>query len=115
MGDRVTVQLVDNNENFSPILYGHWCGNRADDIIKKAAPIMRKGDISYAFARLVGVFHNETGPDQGLSLGVFNASEIQEEDTQGDNGHFKVNINTGEVVHYGGYTGKMEPVELGKF
>jgi len=42
MGDRVTIQLIDNAGNFSPILYAHWAGEAAPDIIKSAAPIMRR-------------------------------------------------------------------------
>jgi len=115
MGDRATVQLVDNRGEYSPILYAHWAGDRVPDILKTAAPLMRAGDISYAFARMVGVFHNETDPKQGLSLGVYEASGVQGCDDQGDNGHFEVNVDTGNVKRFGGYTGDMGDLTLGRF
>lgn len=115
MGDRVTIQIIDNSDDFSPLIYGHWCGDITPETIRRAAPMMRKGDISYGFARLLGAFHTATDPTQGLSLGVWNATEIQTSDEQGDNGHFQINIDTGEVRHFGGYSGPMEPIELGLF
>ncbi len=112
MGDRATVQLFDKDGDFSPILYVHWAGHRVQEILEKAAPVMRKGEASYAFARMVGVFHNETKPDQKLSLGVWNATEIQKSDEQGDAGHFSVNIDTGEVINYGGAKLTLPPLKL---
>ena len=33
MGDRVLFQVVLNNE-FSPVIYGHWLGYQANNIIQ---------------------------------------------------------------------------------
>lgn len=106
MGDRATIQIVDGEE-FSPVIYLHWAGSRAVEILQAAAPIMRKGDISYAFARLADVCHLETGPDQGLSFGIWNA-ESTEDPEVGDNGHFLLDMQTGKI------NGQF-PVELGEF
>lgn len=118
MGDRVTIQLTKGKE-FSPIIYMHWAGEAALEILKEAAPLMRKGDMSYAFARLAGACHNATEPEQGLSFGIWNADSIVTEDSQGDNGHFGVDISTGEVTHYGGYEpaegAEIENLALGEF
>lgn len=110
MGDRATIQLV-NGDEFSPIIYLHWAGSRAFDLIQQAAPIMRAGDISYAFARLAGVCHMETGPDQGLSFGIFNAEGPEDPDV-GDNGHFTLNMDDGQVWNGRELVGT---VELGRF
>lgn len=100
MGDRSTIQII-KGDDFSPILYTHWWGDSTLDVILEAAPNMRKGDVSYAFARLVGAFHIATGADSVLGLGVFNATEIQTEDEVGDAGHFQINLMTGEVTQNG--------------
>lgn len=100
MGDRATIQLTSGEDEFSPLIYLHWAGSRVEEIISAAAPIMRAGDITYAFARLVGVCHEQTGPDQGLSLGVWNASEIIESDRVGDNGHYRLDVRTGQLTNY---------------
>ena len=99
MGDRATVQL-HSGKTFSPILYFHWAGHEVPEILKAAAPVMRQGDVSYAFARLVGVAHTQTEPEQALSLGVYSVDEIQREDDQGDSGHFLIDVDTGAIEHF---------------
>ena len=103
MGDRATVQLINSNEadEFSPVAYVHWLGAETFEVIKKAAPLMRASDISYATARLFGALHIATGSEQALSYGVSNATSIQTEDECGDAGHFQIDIATGEVRHWG--------------
>ena len=97
MGDRATIQLV-SGEAFSPLIYAHWAGYRTLDIIRSAAPHLRAGDLDYAFARLVGHFHNQTGGDgEALSLGVSNAEKVFEEDLTGDAGPFRIDLATGAV------------------
>lgn len=110
MGDRATIQLVAGEE-FSPVIYLHWAGYRTMEILKQAAPLMRAGDISYAFARLVGVCHLETEPNQGLGLGVWNTDGVEDPDV-GDNGHFQVDIRSGDVRHDGTVIGTLQ---LGRF
>ena len=100
MGDRATIQLVQG-DNFSPLLYAHWAGYRTLDIIRAAAPSLRAGDLDYAFARLVGHFHNQTGGDaEALSLGVSNATAHVAENLVGDAGHFSVDLATGAVRNW---------------
>ena len=108
MGDRATIQIVDGPHK-SPIIYLHWAGSRSLDIIRKAAPIMRQADISYAAARLIGVCHMETDPEQGLSLGVLDADDCIE---AGDNGHFEIDLRTGAVRNDGQCVAH---VEFGRF
>lgn len=101
MGDRATFQIITSRE-FSPIGYVHWAGSAMPAIIQEAAPYMRAGDVSYAFARLCGFVHNRTGGDgEALSFGVYNADSIQLSDTCGDNGHFLINLETGVVSNIG--------------
>ena len=98
MGNRALLQVIKGDE-FSPIIYLHWAGGESRDIIEKAAPLMRKGDVSYAFARLAGVCHLETNPEQQLSFGIFNADHIlTDEDSHGDRGCFIVDCETGKVI-----------------
>jgi hypothetical protein len=100
MGDRATIQLV-RGEDVSPLIYAHWAGYRTLDIIRAAAPNLRAGDLDYAFARLVGHFHNQTGGDgEALSLGVSNATERVAENRVGDAGHFSVDLATGAVRNW---------------
>jgi hypothetical protein len=100
MGDRATIQLV-RGEDFSPLIYVHWAGYRTLDIIRAAAPHLRGGDLDYAFARLTGHFHNQTGGDgEALSLGVSNADRAVGEDLTGDAGHFRVDLATGTVRNW---------------
>ena len=57
MGDRVLFQVVSRYqpEAFGPVVYCHWSGGRAPQIVKALAERMveRPNDISYATARLV--------------------------------------------------------------
>jgi len=100
MGDRATIQFVNGND-FSPLIYVHWSGYRTLDIIRAAAPHLRDGDLDYAFARLVGHFHNQTGGDgEALSLGVSNVEKAFEEDLTGDAGHFRIDLATGAVRNW---------------
>lgn len=103
MGDRATIQIVSGDEK-SPVIYLHWAGSRSIEIIKKAAPIMRAGDLSYAAARLIGVCHIETDPTQGLSLGIFNNGEHDVD--------YEVDLATGAVRHHGR---AVAHVEFGRF
>ena len=100
MGDRATIQIV-RGEDYSPLIYAHWAGCRTLDIIQAAAPHMRSGDLAYAFARLVGHFHNQTGGDgEALSLGVSNAEKAFDEDLVGDAGHFRIDLANGVVRNW---------------
>lgn len=104
MGDRVLIQVKDGKGEVSPVCYMHWSGSNAPALIKEMAELMRgrEGDVSYAFARLVGVCHNHI--EGNLSLGVFNqADELKAGDSHGDAGCYVVNCSTWEVTASGGY------------
>lgn len=89
MGDRVLFQVVSRYqpEAFGPVVYCHWSGGRAPQIVRALAERMveRPNDISYATARLVqecvGASTSNTG------FGVWNAtSRLTADDSHGDAG-----------------------------
>ncbi len=65
MGDRALVTMTDGR-GFSPVLYTHWGGEAVGELLEAALPRMRKDDLSYSFARLVGVFHEDSEGNRGL-------------------------------------------------
>ena len=88
MGDRVLFQVIDSvNNRVGPVVYCHWSGDRAPEIVRNLAVRMvgRGGDLDYATARLV---QECIGNDPGnLSFGVWNATkQLTEEDSHGDAG-----------------------------
>lgn len=103
MGDRVIVTI----KNSGVCLYGHWCGYGAPDIIRGAIErgTLRKGDESYAMARLIGAFHEETGTDSSTGIGVWPCVKGQEMEieTHGDAGVIVIDGDTFEMACYGGY------------
>lgn len=104
MGDRVLVQFKDSSDRVSPVCYMHWHGDRAPELIRECAKLMesRGEDLSYAFARFVGICHSHINGN--LSLGVFNqAAKLTAEDSHGDAGCYVVNCKTWEVEAFGGY------------
>ena len=87
MGDRVLLQVVKGSD-FGPVVYGHWCGDRAPDIVRKLAARMaqRPGDMDYTTARLVQEC-TAGDPEGALSFGVWNApARLAGEDSHGDAG-----------------------------
>ncbi|MBL4766321.1 MAG: hypothetical protein JKY94_01110 [Rhodobacteraceae bacterium] len=99
MGDRALIQFTDGTK-FGPVTYLHSSGYRVAELLKKAAPMMRKGDLDYATARFIGVCHQEIDPPRGLA--VWSESE-ELTDSHGDAGSFVVNISTGKIEAFGGY------------
>lgn len=113
MGDRVLIQLR-TREEVSPILYLHWGGSCAAEIIHRAEKRMKSRgcDLHYAFARLVGAAHDVTPGN--LSVGVWNAptsnnvpQELTDEESHGDAGCIVVDITGQEWTANcrGGYFG----------
>ncbi len=94
MGDRVLFQVV-TGKDVGPVVYGHWSGGEAPDIVRRLADRMatRPGDVDYATARLVQEVL-ATAPDTPLGVGVWNAptlgggqsERLTEGDTHGDAG-----------------------------
>jgi hypothetical protein len=95
MGDRVLFQVVSaDKKEFSPVIYGYWCGRHAKDIIKALRKRMVEGrpdDVSYAAARLVQEVLEYT-KEGALSVGIWNIERIlTEKDSHGDAGVFIIN------------------------
>ena len=97
MGDRVLFQVVNGAVNAGPVVYCHWAGDRAPEIVRKLAARMsaRPGDMDYATARLVQECTAED-PDGALGFGVFNAKgRLTEKDSHGDAGIVLIDCSNG--------------------
>ena len=104
MGDRVLLQIVQANE-FGPVVYCHWSGDRAPEIVRALAERMkpRRGDLDYASARLVQEC-TAADPDGALSFGVSNApARLTADDSHGDAGVVLIDCNTFKCECLGGY------------
>tara|TARA_R110000765_G_scaffold114261_2_gene207012 strand:- start:829 stop:1191 length:363 start_codon:yes stop_codon:yes gene_type:complete len=96
MGNRATIEIQDYSGDAPAYIYLHWNGspNQVTDVVKAAAPRMRKSDASYATARLIGELHNRI--DGGLSLGVTQAKAEWRD--QWDNGHYTIDLGAGRIT-----------------
>ena len=104
MGDRVLFQVV-RGQSFGPVVYCHWSGARAPEIVRKLAARMadRTGDIDYATARLVQEC-TAPDPDGSHSFGVFNhPARLTSEDSNGDAGLVLIDCDTFKCECLGGY------------
>lgn len=104
MGDRVLVQFK-NADEVSPVIYGHWAGHEAPEIIRALRVRMdaRNDDLAYIAARCVQHF---VGDDKGQTgVGIWSTDkELTAEDSHGDGGVFVVEIGQRwKVKHYAGY------------
>ena len=105
MGDRVLFQVVSKDSGkFGPVVYAHWSGENAPEIVRelKARMGTRTDDIAYATARLLQV---AMGKDAGgTGFGVWNASAVLiEKDSHGDAGIVLIDADTYEPTYIGGY------------
>lgn len=105
MGDRAIVVFRDA-DSVSPGVYLHWDGYRAYDLLRAAAPRMRKGDAGYSAARFAGVCHEHIAGN--LSLGLLppprgTTPDLLADYSHGDAGVFLVDVDTGDITCYGGY------------
>ena len=93
MGNRATIEVKDHEESAPCYVYIHWMGDQDQvvEMVKRAAPVMRRTNANYAMARLIGTYHVEIGG--GLSLGVTKHKE------EWDNGHYVVDISKGTIKH----------------
>lgn len=101
MGNRALIQVINTTE-VSPTLYLHHHADDVERILEKWWILMetRRDDVSYGFARLVGICHEHI--EGNLSLGVWNTDEmLTEADSHGDGGVFLVNAKTGGVSNMG--------------
>ena len=95
MGNRATIEVRDHESSAPCYVYIHWMGDQEQvvDMVKRAAPVMRRTDAQYAMARLIGTYHVEI--DGGLSLGVTSYKD------DWDNGHYVVDICKGTIENEG--------------
>lgn len=111
MGDIVLMQVVGQGK-FSPVIYGHWCGEQAPEIVKRLQKRMseRKGDVDYIAARLVQEAINGRSGDTGF--GIWNAEKVlTAADSHGDAGVVLINADTLEPTYIGGYLDPKRSVE----
>lgn len=105
MGDRVLMQIVNNEGTFGPVVYGHDAGIYAPLIAKALVERMvgRASDVTYWSARLVQEV-SKTCSEGNLSLGMWNAEAVlTEDDSHGDAGVVVINASTGDITYQGGY------------
>jgi hypothetical protein len=106
MGDRVLIQCHSSKTGeFGPVIYGHWCGDRAADAVKRLRERMktRGGDLAYSSARMVQeLIGDNEGP---LSFGVWNAKALLiRTDSHGDAGIILIDVDTDHKAQaIGGY------------
>lgn len=103
MGDRVLMQCHDSDD-FGPVVYGHWSGADAVEIVKRLRARMatRKDDLNYWSARLVQEAINSDAGATGF--GVWNAkAKLVSDDSHGDAGCVLIDVRTGAVQVSGGY------------
>lgn len=112
MGDRVLFQIVDGTKRVSPVIYGHWLGYRAREIVATLRHRMadRAGDVDYAAARLIQECCSDN-PEENLGVGVWNAfaphgyaERLRPEDSHGDAGIVIIDCsNNFRCECFGGY------------
>lgn len=115
MGDRALIQFQDSRGEVSPVCYLHCNGSEAPIFIAECAKLMqsRPDDVSYAFARFVGICH--THIEGNLSLGVFGQDEpLNAGDSHGDAGCYLVDCSTWDVEAFGGYGTPFNAMERSK-
>lgn len=80
MGDRanIIVGSKSNNYEVSPCIYTHWGAEGVPQTIRELKELMsdRKGDVTYAAARLTGIIHSYHVSSR--SLGISNVGEVLE-------------------------------------
>jgi len=96
MGDRILFQVVTSGgDAVGPVVYCHWSGDKAPEIVRALASRMadRPGDVAYATARLVQECIAVGDVDGATRFGVWNATfedglfcRLTAEDTHGDAG-----------------------------
>jgi len=100
MGNRATLEVISSNYtgNTTPCyIYLHWQGSPETviELVKGAAPNMRKSDVSYSTARLIA--HICSKVDGGLSVGV--SPPTREWKNEFDNGHYVIDVSNGHITH----------------
>lgn len=105
MGDRVLFQVIHGAQGYGPVVYCHWSGAQAPEIVRRLAARMvaRPNDPEYATARLVQECVN--GDKGALGFGVWNViRRMDAEDSHGDAGVVLINCENGfRCTCLGGY------------
>jgi hypothetical protein len=112
MGDRALVIVHNKGKTeYSPVLYLHWHAPQVQNYVNRLKEVMqgRTDDVSYAFARLVGIAHNDV--DGNLSLGVWDkGSDFKDDEkylkelSHGDGGVYLVDASDFSIrAGFGGY------------
>lgn len=112
MGERVVV-VCKGAGDLGCEVYLHWDGERALDLLKKAIPEMRKGDVGYSTARLVS-FLCAQRPGKSTGVGVFAPPKDETEESlcaasPGDAGVLVYDVDTGITQAYAGYLHDRHP------
>ena len=110
MGDRALV-ILKSQGNYSPVMYLHWHAPQVQNYINRLKEVMqgRGNDLQYAFARLLGIVHNDI--EGNLSLGCWNLpSGFSERDekflshmSHGDGGIYVIDLKDYSIATYAGY------------
>jgi hypothetical protein len=110
MGDRALV-ILKGLKGYSPVMYLHWHAPQVQNYINRLKEIMdsRGEDLNYAFARLLGIVHNDINGN--LSLGCWNLpNDFSEQNTDlllemshGDGGIYVVDLKDYTIATYAGY------------
>jgi hypothetical protein len=110
MGDRALV-ILKCGKAYSPVIYLHWHAPQVQNYINRLKEVMknREEDVDYAFARLVGIVHNDI--DGNLSFGCWNLpAEFDEANekalrgiSHGDGGIYVVDLKNYAIATYAGY------------
>jgi hypothetical protein len=110
MGDRALV-ILKSGWNYSPVMYLHWHAPQVQNYVNRLKEVMesRGEDLNYAFARLLGIVHNDI--DGNLSLGCWNLpkgfsernTDLLLEMSHGDGGIYVVDLKDYVIATYAGY------------
>ena len=118
MGDRVIYVVKDDDYPTGIVsVYSHWGGQGALDTLERAAPFMRKGDVSYATARLCQAVCDAAGVST-TGAGLIEAPKAHDfanffaEYSHGDAGVIVIDLDQRIYTCYAGYledrSGKLE-------
>ena len=87
MGDRVLMQVVNNEGEFGPVVYCVWSWSNVPKFVKELKKRMsdRQNDIPYSTANLAQIAMGNDADN--LGFGIWNATAIlTAEDSHGDAG-----------------------------
>lgn len=96
MGDRLLMQCHNDVGDFGPVVYCHWSGPEAPEIVRAFARVMatRPDDVEYATARLLqAAIKSDTG---NTGFGVMNATKLLDAgDSHEDAGVVLIDVSNG--------------------